>query len=292
MRYFNTDGPVFPSEHYCIPPLGRVDLNEILRLIEWNKYLVLHAPRQTGKTSMLKALAERLNASDQYRCVYINIEAAEISRGAVDTAVPVILSELSKRALMMIGDASVRSLRKEVLEDETPATALNVLLSRWSAADSKPLVLMVDEIDILVGDALISVLRQLRSGYDLGPRYFPQSVILCGVRDVRDYRIYSAQDKNYTSGGSAFNIKAKSIRLGDFTETEVRTLLAQHTAETGEAFEQNAMERVWELTRGQPWLVNALALQACFEDRAGRDRSRAIGEAAIDEAKETLILVS
>ena len=100
----------------------------------------------------------------------------------------------------------------------------------------------------------------------------------------------SAQDKNYTSGGSAFNIKAKSIRLGDFTEMEVRALLSQHTAETGQAFEQKAMERVWELTRGQPWLVNALALQACFEDRTGRDRSRAIGEAAIDDAKETLIL--
>ena len=110
------------------------------------------------------------------------------------------------------------------------------------------------------------------------------------MRDVRDYRIFSAEDQNYTSGGSAFNIKAESLRLGDFTRSEVRALLGQHTAETGQAFEARAVERVWDLTLGQPWLVNALAQQACFKEPAGRDRSRPIGETAVDEAKEALIL--
>ena len=149
---------------------------------------------------------------------------------------------------------------------------------------------MIDEIDTLVGDALISVLRQLRAGYDLRPKHFPHSVILCGVRDVRDYRIFSTKGQNYTSGGSAFNIKAESLRLGDFTEAEMRALLAQHTAETGQAFDDRAVERVWELTRGQPWLVNALAQETCFKNKSGRDRSRAISEVAIDDAKETFIL--
>ena len=55
-------------------------------------------------------------------------------------------------------------------------------------------------------------------------------------------------------------------------------------------FEPSATERIWGLTLGQAWLVNALALQACFKQRSGRDRSRAITATAIDEAKETLIL--
>ena len=290
MRYFNTEGPVVAEDHYCIPPLGRVDLDQILRLIDWKKYFVLHAPRQTGKTSMLKALAERLNADGKYRCVYINVEPAQAFRDDIASAIPIVLAELGKRAFFVLGDETVQSFIHDVLARQPAGMALNLVLTHWAAADPKPLVLLVDEIDTMIGDSLISVLRQLRSGYDSRPQYFPQSVILCGVRDVRDYRIFSAKDRNYTTGGSAFNIKAKSLRLGDFSESEVRALLAQHTADTGQTFKARAVERVWELTGGQPWLVNALAQQACFEEHSGLDRRQPIGEPAIDEAKETLIL--
>ena len=290
MRYFNTEGPVKADQHYCIPPLERVDLDEILQLIEWKKYFVLHAPRQTGKTSMLLALADRLNTGDSYRCVYINVEVAQTSRADIGDAIPNVLSQLALHAGRMLGDTSVHTLRQKVLAQEPPGSALTVLLARWCAANPKPLVLMVDEIDAMVGDSLISVLRQLRAGYFMRPEEFPQSVILCGVRDVRDYRIFSAKDQNYTSGGSAFNIKAQSLRLGDFSEAEMHALLAQHTAETGQAFDRRAVERIWELTSGQPWLVNALAQAACFTEKSGRDRTRAISETAIDSAKETLIL--
>ena len=290
MRYFNTEGPVEADDHYCIPPLERVDLDEILQLIKWKKYFVLHAPRQTGKTSMLKALAKRLNADGTFQCLYINVEPAQAARGNVSAAMSAVLDELSERAAETFGDESVHELRDLILSKRSPWMALNLLLRRWTAYLPKPLVLLIDEIDTLIGDTLIAVLRQLRAGYDLRPTRFPQSVILCGVRDVRDYRIYSAKDQNYTTGGSAFNIKAESLRLGDFSETETRALLAQHTAETGQVFEDRATERITELTLGQPWLVNALAQQVCFKERSGRDRSRAIGATAIDAAKETLIL--
>jgi hypothetical protein len=58
MRYFNTAGPVRPDDHYYLPPLERFVLDEILLLIQQKKYFVLHAPRQTGKTSALLALME------------------------------------------------------------------------------------------------------------------------------------------------------------------------------------------------------------------------------------------
>ena len=48
-RFFNTSGPVVPEDHYCIPPLQRLDLDEVLRLIRQRRYFVLHAPRQTGE---------------------------------------------------------------------------------------------------------------------------------------------------------------------------------------------------------------------------------------------------
>lgn len=290
MRHFNTEGPVVANKHYCIPPLERVDLDEILRLIEWGRYFALNAPRQTGKTSVLLALADRLNAGGAYHCVYINVEEAQSVRDDIGKAIPVVLSQLASHAQRMLGDRSVYELRDEVLAQEPPGAALRVLLERWCSAAAKPLVLLIDEVDAMVGDSLISVLRQLRTSYFLRPTSFPQSVVLCGVRDVRDYQIYSTKDQNYTSGGSAFNIKAKSLRLGDFSEADVHALLAQHTAETGQEFEARAVDRVWQLTRGQPWLVNALAQRVCFEEQGGLDRSRAIRETAIDDAKETLIL--
>ncbi len=163
-------------------------------------------------------------------------------------------------------------------------------LTRWAETDATPLVLLIDEIDMLIGDSLLAVLRQLRTGYHQRPRSFPQSVVLCGVRDVRDYRIHSGSANAIIAGGSAFNVKAESLRLGDFSRDEVLALLGQHTAETGQAFAAEALELVWGQTLGQPWLVNALADDACFRDKAGRDRSRPIDAAALRAAQERLIL--
>ena len=289
MRFFNTAGPVVAVDHYCIPPLDRVDTDEILMLIQQKKYLVLHAPRQTGKTSTLLAMADRLNSGGKFRCVYANFEAGQAARDDTGRAMRTLLGELGSRATEMLHDDFVARAKSELLEEFGPDGALNELLVRWSASNPMPLVVLIDEIDSLIGDTLISALRQLRSGYDRRPARFPQSVILCGVRDVRDYRIRSSSGE-IVLGGSAFNIKAKSLRLGDFSEGEARSLLGQHARETGQAFSASALSEVWELTRGQPWLVNALAYEACFEDKAGRDRSRPITLEAIREARERLIL--
>ena len=118
---------------------------------------------------------------------------------------------------------------------------------------------------------------------------FPQSVVLCGVRDVRDYRIRSSTGKALIAGGSAFNVKAESLRLGDFSRDEVLSLLAQHTRETGQGFTAGALETVWEQSRGQPWLVNALAYEACFRNKAMRDRARPVTAETILDAREALI---
>ena len=179
---------------------------------------------------------------------------------------------------------------ERALERAGPHGALRQALTRWCLDDPKPLVLMIDEIDSLVGDVLISVLRQLRAGYDMRPAAFPHSVVLCGVRDVRDYPIHSESAGEIVTGGSAFNIKAESLRLGDMDQTDVHALLGQHTAETGQEFTPAALAALWSQSQGQPWLVNALAYQACFKCKAGRDRSRAIDEEEVMTAREELVL--
>ena len=288
VRKFNTTGPVVPSKHYHIPPLGRVDLDSVLSLIHDEKYFILHAPRQTGKTSTLLALRDRLNSGTEgpYRCVYVNVESGQAAGEDVGRAMRTILGRLATFARLALADDFVESIREDVLESFGPDGALEEVLIRWASADARPLVLLIDEIDALVGDTLLSVLRQLRSSYTLRPTSFPQSVILCGVRNLRDYRIPSGS-KDYT-GTSAFNISARSLRLSDFTRNEVQSLLGQRTAESGQQFLPEAVACVWTQTQGQPWLVNALCERACFASDVPRDQ--AVTAADIQAAQEQLIL--
>ena len=289
MRFFNTAGPVKAQDHYHVPPLDRLDLDEVLTLIGQKKYFVLHAPRQTGKTSALLALRDLLNAGSDYRCVYVNVEAAQALREDVEQATQVILGELASRARLTLGDEFLTQTWAAIFAEFGPG-ALREALTRWAEASPAPLVLLIDEIDSLIGDSLLAVLRQLRAGYDLRPEGFPQSAVLCGVRDVRDYRIQSTAENAMIAGGSAFNIKAESLRLGDFSAEEVQALLAQHTAETGQVFTDDALETIWEQTQGQPWLVNALAYETCFKSEVGRNRSHPVVAEALLAAQEQLIL--
>ena len=245
MRFFNTSGPVVADDHYCIPPLDRLNLSAVRRFVREKRYFVLHAPRQTGKTSVLLTLRDLLNAEGDYRCVYVNVEGGQAGREDAQQVVRTLLGTLALRASATLDDEFLLEVWSGILAEFGPHAALQVALTRWAEANPKPLVLLIDEIDALMGDALLSVLRQLRAGYDLRPAGFPQSVVLCGVRDVRDYRIQSAAEQAIIAGGSAFNIKARSLRLGDFSRAEVTALLGQHTAATGQTFTGDALATIW-----------------------------------------------
>lgn len=292
MRHFNTAGPIKPHLHYHIPPLKRLNVEQALMLIGQEKYFVLHAPRQTGKTTTLLALRDLLNSGSRgaFRCVYLNVESGQTARGNVERTMRVVLGGLASQAQATLGDGTLNDLWSGVLERYGPDAALGEALARWTEADTTPLVLLIDEIDALVGDGLLSVLRQLRTGYSDRPGRFPQTVVLCGLRDVRDYRIQPNDGGVPVAGGSPFNIKAESLRLGDFSHDDVGALLHQHTTETGQKFTQAALDDVWEQTQGQPWLVNALADQACRRDPAGLDHSREIDVQDIRNAQERLML--
>lgn len=279
-RTFNTAGPIVPERHYHIPPLRRAGADRLLRLVEDSQYFVVYAPRQTGKTTALLALCDALNAG-AYRAVYANIEGAQVSDDDVERAVRTILSRLASAAMSTLGDDFLSRNRKALLEASGPEDALRAALGRWAQASPEPLVLLLDEVDGLRDQSLLTVLHQLRADYHRRPDRFPRSVALCGLRRVQDYSLSST---------SPFNIADISLRLGDFSETEVRDLLGQHTAETGQRFTEGAVEALWGATRGQPWLVNALAAHACFDDPDGSDRDRDITSESISAARERLIL--
>ena len=157
-----------------------------------------------------------LNQREQYRCLYVNVEMAQAARGNVKDAMRTILNELAFNSFHYLNDDFLEKEKVKILKEYGEFLALQTGLSLWAKNSGKPLVILIDEVDSLVGDSLISLLRQLRAGYTKKPFLFPHSLILCWVRDVRDYRIHSEKEKAVITGGSAFNIKAKFLRLGNF----------------------------------------------------------------------------
>lgn len=289
-KFFNTAGPIQPDIHYQVEPLSRFDLEEIEQLIYQRKYFILHAPRQTGKTSCLLALRDYLNARGEFIAVYANVEAGQAMRNQVDEVVKATAGTIAAEARLVLKSELPNDMLRKVVRDEntTGSNMLTTFLTALCEALDRPLVLFIDEIDALVGDSLVSVLRQIRAGYANRPAHFPQTIILCGIRDVRDYRIVLS-NQDIVTGGSAFNIKAESLHLGNFSKEEIRELYMQHTAATGQEFDEACFPLIWEATEGQPWLVNALGYEVTMRMKENRDRSIRIIPEMIYRAQEQII---
>ena len=285
-KFFNTAGPQTPDA-YTIDPLTRFDLEDVLTLIRQQRYFVMHAPRQTGKTSCMLALRDYLNKEGDYIAVYANVEGGQASRNDAQSVVKSTVDTLAEEFRSIVKSDLPLQIRDEV-QSIGKDSMLSTYLRRLSENLPKPIVLVIDEIDALVGDSLVSILRQIRSGYANRPSAFPHSIILCGVRDVRDYRIVLS-NQDIITGGSAFNIKTESLRLGNFSKEEIHELYMQHTQETGQVFDEACFPMVWNATEGQPWLVNALGREVTYKMRENRDRSVRIIPEMIDKAIENLI---
>ncbi len=162
-------------------------------------------------------------------------------------------------------------------------------MTRLCREAGKPVVVFFDEADVLAGRALISFLRQLRDGY-VNRRIvpFPHSIALVGMLDVRDYKAQIRPDGESLGQISPFNIISDDLLIRNFTEEEIRTLYAQHTETTGQVFAPGAVEAVWHWTRGQPWLVNALARESVEKIHGNRFDEPVTAE-DIETAKETII---
>jgi len=282
MRSFNVAGPCVAADHYMLPPEPR--LPGARRLIEEKTYFAVHAPRQTGKTTTLWTLARQLTAEGRYAALHFSCETGEPAGDDIVMAQEAVLNDIRWRAELDLPEA----LRPPPWPDAPDGALLGEALAAWARSCPRPLVLFFDEIDALLGKSLRSVLRQLRARYPSRPASAPLSVVLCGLRDVRDYKAASGGDPSRLGTSSPFNIKTDSLRILDFTEAQLRELYAQHTEDTGQAFTEGALERAWTLSRGQPWLTNALAREIIRNIGVPADES--ITADHFEDAKERLVL--
>ncbi|MEI8027151.1 MAG: ATP-binding protein [Pseudomonadota bacterium] len=280
-KFFNTTGPCRADKHYMLDPLSR--LGEIRSLIENESYFVVHAPRQTGKTTTLEVLATAITAEGKYAVLKFSCEEGQAFDSNIELVEKVLIHSITAAAILHLPP----ELRCPDIPDAPVGSRLGQFLCDWAQACPRPLVLFFDEIDALIDDALVSVLRQIRKGFSDRPNAFPQSIVLCGLRDVRDYKVLSGGVPRLGTA-SPFNIKSDSLRLANFTAAEVEALYSQHTATTGQPFEPEATAKAWELTEGQPWLVNALANQVVR--KMGIPTSQTITSLDIEKAAQEIIL--
>jgi DNA polymerase III delta prime subunit len=284
-KFFNTTGFCNPADHYMVDPLRGLG-QSVLTLIGLKQYFILHAPRQTGKTTFLHALAHQLNRERQYVAAVCSLEAAGYASIGVEAANEVFIRSLHRTAQLFL---SGTELPPNPAVYERSPTAFGQYLTDWSRSQQKPVVLLLDEVDALYDDVLVSVLRQLRDGFQARPSNFPQSIALVGLRDMREYRTKAKEGGNPALGaGSPFNIKAESFLLSVFSKDDVQYLLQQHTDATGQVFSEAVLNAIYEQSGGQPWLTNALANEI-VQKLLANDFTRPITVEMVETAKERLI---
>jgi hypothetical protein len=265
-----------------ISPAVRLSDESVLHLIEQGSYFVLHAPRQVGKTTTMLSLARELTESGNYVAVLVTMETGAGLKDDVGAAELAMLANWRRSIERFLPS----ELRPPAWPEAPEGQRVNEALSFWAKCAPRPLVVFLDEIDALENEVLISVLRQLRAGYNLRPELFPSSLAVIGLRDVRDYKVMSG-GSSHLGTPSPFNIAARSLTMRNFSLDDVRELLCQHSSETGQLFSDDAVHLVFDQTQGQPWLVNSLA-KICVEELVP-DAAQPILADHIRQSREILI---
>ena len=286
MKYFNVAGPCIEGEHYMLDATERLH-NELVELISTKQYFVIHAARQTGKTTLLLNLRDKINAEGKYYALYCSLENVQ-SFPNPEQGIPAIINCL-KTDIMFSNLPNKLEFAKN-LDGIDVANQIRIAITYFCASLDKPLIIFFDEADCLGESTLITFLRQLRNGFvNRGSVPFPISIALVGMRNIRDYKARIREDRETLGTASPFNIITKSLTLRNFSEEEIVSLYQQHTDETGQIFEKNATELIFEQTQGQPWLINAIAREVVIE-QLKKDYSKPITAEMVSEAINTIIL--
>ncbi len=252
MRWFETRGPVYVEDNYVV---ARTDeLADFMDRIKKGRYIVLFAPRQTGKTTFFQNALDALETEGStYFPIQLNFE------GYVDSD----------------ADAFYRSLCKEMCKEiksvfqkrgKSPSDALNGFLANAQITEpismreffedlgglleNQRFVVIIDEFDSIPRDAIRGFLHSLRQIYLSRRTRCPHSIGIIGVKNITQL--------NYDRSISPFNIQDE-FKLPNFTIEQVHELFSQYTNEVGQPFTPETIEAIHKQTAGQPVLVNRFA---------------------------------
>jgi len=233
MKRFNTSGPNIPEEHYTIE---RTDLiKKGIELVESKRYFTIWAPRQTGKSTYFRQLAEKLNEKG-YKVAHINFE--NYKNADEETFLERFVGEVN-----------------EFWDTKFVITSISKIFYEIEKLKGQNFVLIIDEVEGINPDFFGNFLHSIRNAYHSRQKHSLKSVILVGVSNIVGV---------VSDNASPFNI-SDNLNVPYFTDKEVYDLLQQHESETGQKFDEKVKQKIIQITANQPGLVSGFA-QKLVED--------------------------
>ncbi|MDE0634985.1 MAG: AAA-like domain-containing protein [Candidatus Poribacteria bacterium] len=266
MRRFGTQGPVNPQEHYVVSRTE--EIADYIKRVEQGKYVVLFAPRQTGKTTFFQAALDALTVG-----TVTNTAGTQSESASKFNYFPIQLNfdVYKNTSVTEFYDNLYQDICEEIEKlfqrrDETQPEALSQLLANTKLTNHHAMrrffrhlerllthqkfVIIIDEFDGIPQAALSDFLHTLRHIYISGKPRCPHSVGIVGVKSIAQL--------NYDRSISPFNIQDE-FHLPNFTPEQVQELLGQYMDEVGQSFALEVITSIHKQTAGQPVLVNRFA---------------------------------
>ena len=257
MKTFGTQGPVHPDENYIVSRFEKV--KDFMNRVKRGRYIVIFAPRQTGKTTFFQRALDRLSTEETtYFPIQLNFEVYEDCTSSVFyTGIYEDIREEIENTFQQRGQVPTETLiqflqNAEITDHLSMGRFFRQLGNLLNAEyGDQRLILIIDEFDGIPQEAVRGFLHSLRRIYLPGPTArCPYSVSIVGVKSIRQL--------NYDRSISPFNIQDE-FNLPNFRLEQVRELLGQYTTEVGQAFTPEVVKTLYTQTGGQPFLVNRLA---------------------------------
>ena len=263
MRRFGTQGPVNPEQHYIVARTE--ELTEFIKRVKEGRYIVIFAPRQTGKTTFFQRAVAALTAEDlTYFSIQLNFEIyVDCDRSEFYESLAKQICKEIERVFQRRGETLDEAL-KHFLNNAEITNHLSMMeffeqLQHFlkDGENWQKVVLIIDEFDGIPTSALKGFLHAFRHTYVTDTTLqCPHSLGIVGVKNITQL--------DYDRSVSPFNIQ-DDFALPNFTLAQVQELLGQYTAEVGQAFAPEVIEAIHKQTGGQPFLVNRFA-QILTED--------------------------
>ncbi len=227
MRKFNTSGPNIVEEHYTLSRLNWIEKGK--DLVYTNRYFTIWAPRQTGKSTYFRLLADTLR-EEGYKVCYVNFES--FKDGSLEDFLLYLNDELSAQWHILFQSATLNGIFRQI-----------------ENINNEKCVLIIDEVEGINPEYFNNVLHTIRKAYHSRQTHCLKSVVLVGVSNILGV---------IKDNASPFNI-ADNLNIPYFTNEETAELLNQHERETGQLFDPSVKNKISYITANQPGLVNAFA---------------------------------
>ena len=252
MRRFGTEGRLYVEDNYVVPRTE--ETADFIDRIKQGKYIVLFAPRQTGKTTFFQLALDTLTTEDlTYFPIQLNLEEYEDYTptdfyNCFYNDMREEIEDVFQRRKEVLSETFIQFLDNVEITDHVSIRRFFEKLA--SFLKNQKVVLIIDEFDGIPQGAVKGLLRSLRRIYLSGRTRCPHSVSIVGVKNITQL--------DYDRSISPFNIQ-QEFHLPNFTIEQVQELLAQYTDEVGQAFAPEVINAIHKQTAGQPVLVNRFA---------------------------------